>query len=206
MRKTRIFIIHGGMTFKTKKDYIHFLKTREISLENRISWTNAYLDTALGKGFEIIRLRMPTPDNAHYDEWKIHFERYLPFFTNRSVLIGNSLGGIFLARYLSENQLAQRALATYLVCPPFDDTLSDEALVNGFKLKPDLSLLEENTAHLSLLFSHDDDVVPVQHAEKYREKLHHANIRIYKNKNGHFNVEKFPEIVKMIQRDTRHTH
>lgn len=191
------------MTFKTQKNYIHFLKSREISLENRTSWTDTYLETALGKRFEIIRLRMPTPDNAHYDEWKIHFERYLPFFTDSTVLIGKSLGGIFLARYLSENRLIQRALATYLVCPPFDDSLSDEVLVNGFKLKPNLSLLEENTEHLSLLFSHDDVVVPVQHAEKYREKLHRANIRIYKSKNGHFKVTKFPEIVRMILKDTQ---
>ncbi len=206
MQKIRIFIIHGGMTFKTKKDYIHFLKTRDISLVKKPNWTDAYLTSALGKQFEIIRLRMPTPDNAYYDEWKLHFERYLPFFTDKVILIGESLGGIFLARYLSENRLAQRALATYLVCPPFDDSLSDEALVNGFKLKPNLSFLEENTAHLSLLFSHDDDIVPVQHAEKYREKLHRANIHIYKSKNGHFNVEKFPEIVRMILKDTRHTH
>ncbi|QQR64508.1 alpha/beta hydrolase [Candidatus Kaiserbacteria bacterium] len=203
MQKIRVFIIHGGMTFKSKKDYITYLTTREISIDRKPNWTEEYLNTSLGKQFEIVRLRMPTPDNAHYDEWKIHFERYLPFFTKQVILIGESLGGIFLARYLSENRLPQKALATYLVCPPFDNSLSDEDLVNGFKLKPDLSLLPENTNHLSILFSADDDVVPVQHAEKYREKLPTAMIRILKGKNGHFNVSKLPEIVKMILKDTR---
>lgn len=201
MQKIRVFIIHGGMTFKSKADYITYLKTREISIDRKPNWTEDYLNTSLGKQFEIIRLRMPTPDNAQYDEWKIHFERYLPFFANRVILIGESLGGIFLARYLSENRLPQKTLATYLVCPPFDNSLSGEDLVNGFKLKPSLSLLPENTNHLSILFSADDDVVPVQHAEKYREKLPHAKIQIFKSKNGHFNVSKFPEIVKMILKD-----
>lgn len=202
MQKTRVFVIHGGMTFKSKGDYITHLKTREISLENKQSWSQEYLDTALGKQFEIIRLRMPNPSNAYYDEWKIHFERHLPFFTGKVVLIGISLGGIFLARYLSENRLTQKVLATYLVCPPFDNSLSDEDLVNGFKLKSNLSLINENTTHLSLLFSADDDVVPVQHAEKYREKLPQAKIHIFKSKNGHFKVAKLPEIAKMIVKDT----
>jgi len=83
------------------------------------------------------------------------------------------------------------------------NTVTGEDLVGGFTLKSDLSLLEKNCKNLYLLFSADDDVVPVSHAEKYRKKLHNANIVIYKSKNGHFNVAKFPEIVKMIRNDTR---
>ena len=29
--KTQILYIHGGMTFKNQKDYLHFLKTRKIA-------------------------------------------------------------------------------------------------------------------------------------------------------------------------------
>ncbi len=71
--QTQIFIIHGGTTFKSKKDYLHFLKTRKISIEKRKSWTDDYLKKKLGKNFEIIKPRMPLQDNAKYDEWKIHF-------------------------------------------------------------------------------------------------------------------------------------
>ena len=34
-KKIQIFLIHGGVTFKNKKDYLHFLKTREISIERK---------------------------------------------------------------------------------------------------------------------------------------------------------------------------
>jgi hypothetical protein len=44
-------------------------------------------------------------------------------------------------------------------------------LVGGFTLKNDLSLIEKNCKHLHLLYSKDDDVVPVAHAEKYRKKV-----------------------------------
>ena len=66
-KKTQIFVIHGGMTFKNKKDYLHFLKTRKISIEEKISWSGIYLKEKLGKDFEIIKPRMPLQDNAKYN-------------------------------------------------------------------------------------------------------------------------------------------
>ena len=100
--KTQIFIIHGGMTFKNRKDYLHYLRRREISIEKKIRWSDDYLDKTLGKNFEIIRPHMPLGDNAKYTDWKIFFKRYFPHLRNNIILIGNSLGGIFLAKYLSQ--------------------------------------------------------------------------------------------------------
>ncbi len=197
--KRQILMVHGGMTFKNKKDYLKFLKTRDVSTKKRIRWADDYFDKELGRKFEIIKPRMPLQDYSKYDEWKIHFERHFPLLRNNIILIGSSLGGTFLARYLSENKFPKKILATYLICAPFDNTTVGEDLVGGFKLKSDLSLLEKNSKNLTLMFSKDDGVVPVDHAEKYRKKLKNANIIIYKSKNGHFNISKFPEIIKMIK-------
>ena len=202
-KKTQIFLIHGGSTFKNKKDYLSHLKNKEVSIEKKIRWSDDYLDKELGKKFEIIRPRMPLSENAKYSDWKLYFERFIPLLKNNVILIGNSLGGIFLAKYLSEHKFPKKILSTYLVCPPFDDTIPTEDLVGGFKLKSNLSLLEKNSKNLYLLFSKNDDVVPVSHAEKYRNKLKNAKIIIYKNKNGHFKISKFPEIVEMIKSDSK---
>ena len=191
------------MTFKNNKDYLRFLKTREISIERKIRWSGDYLNKELGKNFEIIRPRMPLQDNAEYNDWKIHFERHIPYLRNNVILIGESLGGIFLAKYLSEHKFPKKILSTYLICPPFDNTLTGEDLTNGFKLKSNLSLIEKNSKNLYLLFSKDDDVVPISHAKKYERNLKNAKIITYKSKNGHFNVPKFPEIVKLIKADIR---
>ncbi len=32
-KETQVLIIRGGMTFKDRKDYLRFLKTRKVSLE-----------------------------------------------------------------------------------------------------------------------------------------------------------------------------
>ena len=200
-KKTQIMLIHGGMTFKNKKDYLSFLKNREISIEKKVRWSDDYLDKKLSRSFEIIKPRMPLSENAKYSEWKIYFERYFPYLRNNIILIGGSLGGIFLAKYLSENKFPKKILSVYLICPPFDNSLSNEDLAGGFKLKSNLSMIEKNCKRVNLMFSKNDDVVPVSHAKKYKNKLKNANVIIYKNKNGHFKISKFPEIVRMIKGD-----
>jgi predicted alpha/beta hydrolase family esterase len=200
-KRNQIFIIHGGMTFRNRRDYLHYLRTRDVSVEGKKSWAGSYLDEKLGRGFEIIRPRMPLADDAKYEDWKIVLERYFPYLRNGLVLIGVSLGGIFLAKYLSEHKFPKKISSVYLVCPPFDNTLGGEDLLGGFKLKDDLSLIEKNAKNVYLLFSRDDKCVPVAHAEKYSRKLKAAKILIYKSKNGHFQISRFPEIIKMIKGD-----
>jgi predicted alpha/beta hydrolase family esterase len=198
-KKLQIFMVHGGMTFKNDRGYLRYLKTKRIKIQKKVSWATDYLDKELGKKFEIIRPRMPLQDNARYRDWEVYFKRHIPYLKDNIILIGSSLGGIFLAKYLSEHKFSKKILAVFLVCPPFDNTVVGEDLANGFKLKSNLSLLEKNSKNLYLMFSKDDDCVPVSHAEKYRNKLKNANVIIYKSKNGHFNISKFPEIVKMIK-------
>ena len=111
--KTQILIVHGGMTFSDQEDYINFLKTREITIEKKIKWSDKFLADSLGPAFQIIKLRMPLQDNAQYEDWKIHFERFFPHLTDNLILIGSSLGGIFLAKYLSEHKFPKKILATY---------------------------------------------------------------------------------------------
>lgn len=201
MSQTQILIIHGGMTFKSKENYLNFLKTREITIEEveKIGWKNKFLSESLGEDFQIIKPRMPLADDAKYEEWKITFERYIELLNDKIILIGSSLGGTFLAKYLSENKLSKNLLSAFLIAPPFDSSLPGEDLVGGFDLGQDLSTLDNSTENLYLMFSKDDDVVPVDHAEKFRSKLTDANIIIYESKGGHFQIPEFPEIIDLIK-------
>jgi predicted alpha/beta hydrolase family esterase len=201
--KTQIFIVNGGMTFKSKKDYIKFLQNREVSIEKTVWWTDEFLRQNLGQNFDIIKPRMPLQYNAKYNEWKIHFEKYIPYLQDNLILIGSSLGGIFLAKYLSENKFPKKILSTFLIAPPYDNTLPGEDLVGGFGLKSDLSLLEKSSGNLYLMFSKDDETVPISHAKKFQKKLKNANFIIYESKNGHFKIPEFPEIIEIIKKDTQ---
>jgi len=146
---------------------------------------------------------MPLAENAHYEDWKVHFKRYIPRLRHGVILVGGSLGGIFLAKYLSENTFPKRIRSVYLVAPPFDNSLTTEDLVGGFSLPRNLSRLEKQVPRLVLMFSKNDRVVPPAHAVKYAKKLTRAEINIYKHIKGHFQVERFPQIVQMIRKDIK---
>ena len=201
--KQQLLIVHGGMTFDTKKAYLRYLKTRPVVLRKKAKWSEAYLDRALGTKFQIIRPRMPLSENAKYADWKIAFERYIPLLRRNAILIGSSLGGCFLAKYLSEHRYPKKLRAVYLVCPPFDNThsIASDKLYGGFVLKKNLSLLESNARKLTLMFSHDDPSVPPYHAKRFAQALPGAKVVMYRNKRGHFRVSAFPEIVRMLKAD-----
>ena len=59
--------------------------------------------------------------------------------------------------------------------------------------------VEEMTAMIDTLYTK----LVNYHAEKYAKKLKRAHIVIYKSKNGHFNISKFPEIVRIIKEETK---
>ncbi|MFB6241590.1 MAG: alpha/beta hydrolase [Candidatus Nanosalina sp.] len=202
MTLAQVVFIDGGMTFRNREDYLEFLRNREISLEEEENWSNPnYLEDSLEA--EIARVEMPCRDNAKYEEWRITFERYLPKLSEDLILVGYSLGGTFLAKYLSENRVEENILSTYLIAPPFDDDMPEEDLAGGFELGENLSMLEKNTGKLELVFSENDDVVPIRHAEKFNQELLEAVIEKFKDRNGHFQVEKFPELVEKINHDLK---
>lgn len=197
--RKQIFYIHGGTTFKSRKDFRDSLLNWEARVESVPNWNGEYFDKKLSKDFDIIRPRMPLSHDARYEEWKIYFEKFFPYLRNNIILVGCSLGGIFLAKYLSENKFPKKILATYLIAPPFDNTLPGEDLVGGFRLGADLSLLEKNSSKLYLFFSANDEIVPLSQMEKYKKKLKQASFIVYPDKGGHFRVPEFPELIKMIK-------
>lgn len=196
--KKQIFIIHGGETFNSYQQYWQYLKNYKIELEKnpQKKWKDT-LGEKLGQEYEIIFPMMPSPRNAKYKEWKLWFEKHLPFVRKGVVLLGHSLGGIFLSKYLSEEKMKKKPAAALLVAAPFDDKDSDYVL-GDFRLKKDLSLITRQCPNTIFYFSKDDECVPFVDAEKYQRALPNAKFRIYKNR-GHFRLTSFPEIIRDIK-------
>ncbi len=191
----QIIIIGGGNSFLTYADYINHLKNSEVSLDKfkpNKDWKDN-LSEKLGKNYEIFLPKMPNKTNARYKEWKIWFERIFPYIKDNVILIGHSLGGIFLAKYLSENSFPNPIKATILVAAPYAKDYLDD-----FKLPPSLTKFIKQGGTIYLIQSKDDPVVSYEHIEKYKKALPNAKTLVFKNK-GHFNQETFPEIVKLIK-------
>ena len=196
--KKQIVVIHGGDLYDTYEEYIDSLKNKELNFERlkRDGWKET-LAEKLGEGFEVIMPKMPNSTNARYLEWKIWFEKLIPFLEEEVVLMGHSLGGMFLTKYLSENEFPKKIRATFLVSSPYDDKESGESLVD-FVLPASLGNLQEQGGKIFIYHSEDDPVVPFADFKKYARDLPNAIAQTFKNKE-HFGQEEFPELVKDVE-------
>jgi predicted alpha/beta hydrolase family esterase len=175
------------------------LKGEEVAIEKfkkRNPWQN-FLQEELKENFEVFTPRMPDRENAHYQEWKIWFEKMFPFINDNVVLVGYSLGGIFLAKYLSENMFPKKIKGIILVATPFSDKSLEESL-GDFSIGVSLENFSNQVDEIYLIFSKDDPVVTFSHLKKYKNRLPNAEALIFENK-GHFYQESFPEIVELIK-------
>jgi len=197
--KKQVLLIHGGSTFDTYKDYLSFLKNLKIDLNRykRTKWSDS-LRKKLGNRFDVLLPKMPNPMNAKYNEWKILFKKIASLLDDNVILIGHSLGAIFLVKYLSENKFPQKILATMLVSPPYDDEGMEESL-GDFVLPKSLNKFNRQGGRIFIYQSKDDSVVPHSHLEKYKKALPKAIIREFR-KRGHFDQPSFPELIKDIRK------
>jgi hypothetical protein len=196
--KKQIVVIGGGDTFKTYKEYISFLKKIKFDFErNRTKRWKENLPESLGKDFDIISLKMPNTANARYKEWKILFNKLLPFLRDNVILLGHSLGGIFLAKYLSENKFPKRIKALLLVSAPYSEKGADYFL-GDFRLPKKLNKLENQVEKIFLYQSKDDPIVPFSDVVEYGKALPEAKVSIFKDRK-HFDQTKFPELVRDIK-------
>ena len=197
--KKQVVVIHGGDTFDTYKEYLAFLKSYKLTLEKL--QPNRWKDTLhkkLGRNFEVLSPKMPNSMNAKYREWKVFFRKVLPFVKNYSVLVGSSLGGIFLAKYLSENKFPKKILATFLIAAPYYDKDSNYS-PGDFNLPKILKKFQKQGGKIYLYHSKDDPVVPFVDLNKYAVALPKAKTVVFKNR-GHFSQSRFPELIRGIKK------
>lgn len=197
--KTQVVVIHGGDTFDNHKEYLKFLKSFKIdSLDYfRSGGWKEKLPEVLGSKYEVIYPSMPCKINAKYAEWKIWFEKILSLLNKEIILVGHSIGGIFLTKYLAENKVNKKILGTFLVAAPFDDKDGTDSLAD-FLLPKTLKKFSDQSDLIYLYHSIDDSIVPFTDLQKYQDALDSSQAVIFKDR-GHFRQETFPELVDDIK-------
>lgn len=196
----QIVVLHGGDTFNTREEYQSYLRSLTTIKEN-FSVTSDWkysLGRKLSDEYEILNPRMPNSNDAEYLEWEIWFEKLIPMLGDEVILIGHSLGGSFLIKYLATKKIDRKPLATILVSPPYDGLASYEPTYS-FTAPADLRLLEEQAGQLYLIHSEDDPVVSFEEHKIYKSKLDTVKVLIFKDRQ-HFNQEEFPELITLINK------
>lgn len=205
MQKQQVVYIHGGESFERHEDFLNRLHTAalwHLPTQNKFGtgkkWTDS-LQADLGDKYKVIMPPMPNKQNAKYEEWKIWFERHFEFLQGQPILIGCSLGAMFLARYFSEGTTPFKPRAVILMAgayglPGFPDTDCKDFLVAPEKVAPIMDVTER----VVIMHSKDDPVVPYEHAVALSQVLPAAHLITFADKN-HFLVEELPELVQVIQ-------
>ena len=196
--KKQIITIHGGDTFEKYEDYITDLKNKTVTLEKlRAKDWKSNLQNYLGEDYEVILLRMPNPSNAKYVERKIMFDKIVSLLDDEAIFIGHSLGGIFLVKYLSEENCPKKIKAVFIVAAPYK-TGSEWRGDADFILPQDFKEFSYQVPCIFIYHSKDDPVVPFSDCLNYQKALPKAQVKIFEDRQ-HFNRESFPEIVEDIK-------
>ena len=193
--KKQTIVIHGGDSFETYEKFLESLKNWEVSLESflpKYDWKSS-LQKLLGDGYEVLSPRMPNSQNAKYAEWKIWFERIIPFLHDGVILIGHSLGGLFLAKYLSENIYPKKISAIFIVAAPHNSTED----CGDFQPVDHPEKVWKQCQNIHIFQSEDDPIIPMSEAEEYGIAWPDAKMHVFPDR-GHFNQETFQELVEEI--------
>ncbi len=195
----QILIIHGGTCFESRKDYLDFLKNRTVDLEKfRVGndWKENMAQELEGE-YDVLLPKMPCKERSRYEDWSVWFKRITDACESPLILVGHSLGGLFIVKYLSENSVEISVEKTVLLSAPFDTSNLKESL-GDFSLPSSIDEFRKQAGEIHLLHSEDDPVVPIGHIKKYQEKLPKAKTLIFKDR-AHFNQDTFPELLDVIK-------
>lgn len=198
--KKQIVIIHGGHPFDARKDFLSSLKEKQVGIDDfkpRHGWKED-LERGLGDSFELFYPKMPNKETAKYEEWKVWFEKLVPFLEDDVSLVGHSLGGLFLMKYLDENVFPKKIKALILIAAPFNGRDDKHVNKQNFFITTDLSKAAGQVDAIYLFHSEDDKIVPFSDFEIYKRKLPNARAFAFTDK-GHFNVEIFSELKEVLK-------
>lgn len=203
--KYQIMFIHGGEPYNSYADFLQDLKEKPIRAPYydgpKTRWKDGLAQTFMNET-NVLYPTMPNKYNSRYVEWKIWFERHFEYINKDIILIGHSLGGLFLAQYLSENTPPFHVKSLYIVSAPFWNESKPNVDFHGFLLQVDkLSKIETNADEITIIHSKDDPIVPVSHGTMYKKALKSATYVEFEGR-GHFLQESFPEIIKSIKEIT----
>jgi len=157
--RRQVLFIHGGGEGAYEED-------RKLAVS---------LQDALGAAYDVRSPKMPDEDRPVYETWKEWIAKELDAPEGEVILVGHSLGGSILLKYLSEEELEKPVAGLFLVAPPYWGVEDWE--VGEYALREDFASKIPNRTVVFLYHCRDDEVVPFAHVALYAQKLPRATVR-----------------------------
>ncbi len=136
------------------------------STTNWFPWLKAIEEK---KGNEVFVPDFPNTEFPEYDAWREHWESiYASKIEKNAVLIGHSLGGSFLLRWLSEKQIS---VAGLILVAPAPDDCGIEEVKTFFTVPWNEEILKKNIVKVTLLGAENDPYIPLEKFEALAKEL-----------------------------------
>src|SRR5687767_7527656 len=121
-----------------------------------------YIKQNLSASYQVIAPVMKDPDNPEYENWKKALTGLFRIVDEETIIIGHSLGGSVLLKFLSEEHPLDKIRAIYLVAVPFWG--SDGWDVSEFALAQNFAEHLPVAGATVIYQSEDDEIVTPDHA------------------------------------------
>jgi uncharacterized protein len=143
------------------------------------------LERELGPGYEVQCPQMPDEENSPYAAWKAEIEGRLAAMKGSVALVGHSVGGSVLLKYLCDVRPPRQLLGLLVIAGPYwgasDFWHSDE-----LALPADAAKRLAGDWPVIFYHSRDDEVVPFAHLALYAATLPRATIREFDGRGHQF--------------------
>ncbi len=194
----QIIYIHWWTSFPNNDAFCEALKSWNYKpFTQKIQWVD-WLAEQTKWEFEVFHPAMPNKYNANYKAWKIWFEKIFPFLNDEdTILIGHSLGGMFMMKYLTEEWFPKQISKLYLI-----SSVSNNKIEYLWDFEVDLkkiSILQDLSKKIVIYHSTDDSEVPYTNSLEIHANLPKAELIPFSDR-GHFRQREFPELLENIVR------
>jgi predicted alpha/beta hydrolase family esterase len=152
------------------------------------AWDNKLvhsLETELGPQYAVRYPRMPNEAEPDYPAWKAALFTQFDALDEDAILVGHSVGGMFLIHAVAEQRPKRKWRAIVLIAPPF---LGDGGWpADG--TDPVTNLTEDLRPDVPVLLYHGaaDDEIPPEHMELYAKAIPHATTRVLADRDHQLN-------------------
>jgi len=135
----------------------------------------ASLQAALGAEFNVRYPQMPRESEPDMQTWKAKIATELKTLGGEVILVGHSIGGAALLKYLSEEKVEKPIAGLFLLAVPSWD--EEKWNFDDLKLPSNLATRLSRIPQTFLYHNRDDEIAPFKHLSLHAVRLPRAKIR-----------------------------
>ena len=163
---------------------------------NWFPWLKKELES---KRYEVKIPKFPTPFDQSLESWLRTIAKYEHEINEQTILIGHSLGAVFILNYLGSRRKIVKAAILVAGYHQLLDNEFKELNKSFFQKEFDWNMIRNNCGKFFVVASDNDPYIP-SNVNDELAKILHAKLSVIRN-GGHLNkkgFEKFPELLELI--------